>query len=64
MGRLLAFAAYFLSSLPVIAATQEEIANAPVQTADPIVVWVFLICFVGAIVAGCIWYFRGSRKEK
>ena len=44
--------------------TQEELANAPVQTADPVVVWIFLIGFVGAIIGGCIWYFFGGDKKQ
>ena len=64
MSRLPAFAALFLSSLPALAATQEEVAaNAPVQTADAMVVWVFIIGFVAAIVGGCVWYFRSDDEK-
>jgi hypothetical protein len=63
MKRFLAFAA-LLPSLPALAATQEELANAPVQTADPVVVWVFIIGFVVALVAGAIWYLRGDDKKQ
>ena len=64
MQRLLAFALLLYASLPALAATQEEAANnAPVPTADPVVVWIFVIGFVGALIAGCIWYFAGSDKK-
>jgi hypothetical protein len=67
MKRLLTFAA-LLPSLPALAATQEDVAaNAPVQTADPVVVWVFIIGFIAAIVGACVWYFWSddeTPKEK
>jgi hypothetical protein len=63
MKRPTALASLLLASLPVLAATEEQLTNAPVQTADPLVVWIFLIGFIGAIVAGCIWYFYPSNKK-
>jgi len=64
MKRLLAFAAFFFYSLPALAATQEEIANVPPQTVDTLYVWIFLLGFIGAIVAGFVWYFRSDEKKE
>jgi hypothetical protein len=64
MKRALAFAALLLPALSVLAATQEDVANAPVQTVDPVYVWIFLVGFIGAIIAGCVWYFFGEDKEQ
>ena len=64
MKRLLAFAALLLPTLSVLAATQEEVANAPAQTVDTLYVWIFLIGFIGAIVAGCVWYFASDDKKE
>jgi hypothetical protein len=64
MKRLLAFAAFLFCSLPALAATQEEIANAPAQTVDAVYVWIFLLGFIGALVAGCVWYFFSDEKKE
>ena len=40
-------------------------ANAPVQTVDAVYVWIFILGFIGALVAGCVWYFfSDDKKEK
>lgn len=64
MKRLLAFAALLLSSLPALAATHEEIANAPVPTVDVVYVVIFIVGFIAA-VAGffAYYYFYGSDEE-
>ena len=64
MKRLLAFAALLLPTLSGLAATQEDVANAPVQTVDPLYVWIFLIAFIGAIIAGCVWYFMSDDEKQ
>ena len=64
MKPFLAFAALLLPSLSLLAATQEEVANAPVQTVDTLYVWIFLAGFIGAIVAGCVWYFSSEDKKE
>jgi hypothetical protein len=64
MRRLLACSIFLLASLPVIAATQEETANAPVPTVDTVYVVIFLVGFIAAIAGFGYYFFRGEPKEK
>lgn len=65
MKNFVAFATLLLASLAAVAATHEEVANAPVQTVDTVYVVIFLVGFVAAIVGFFAYYFfRGQPKDK
>jgi hypothetical protein len=64
MKNLLASAALFFLSLPVLAAMEEgKGANAPVETVDMVYVVIFCVIFIGAIVAFFIYYFWQDDSE-
>jgi uncharacterized membrane protein len=64
MKRLLAFAALLLSSLPALAATQEEVANAPVPTVDMVYVVLFIVGFIAAVVGFFVYYYFYASDEE
>ena len=64
MQKFLSSAVFFLMSLPVLAATMEEKANAPADTVDMVYVVIFAIIFIGSIVGFFIYLFMTDKKEK
>ena len=62
MSRL--FSSAFMLLAPLLAYAQETKPEAPVEKADPLVVILFLVLFVGSGVAygGYLWW--NSKKDK
>jgi steroid 5-alpha reductase family enzyme len=64
MKFLLALVPLLFFPFPIIAATQEQTANAPVQTVDTVYVLIFLVGFIAAIVAFFVYYFKEDPQDK
>lgn len=63
MSRLLTSA--FLLLAPLLAFAQESKPEAPVEKADPLVVILFLVLFVGSgvVYGGYLWWNRKKDKQ-
>ena len=64
MRKLLPAVALFLMPAWVLAAVNEQVANAPAEQVDTIYVVIFGVLFFGLIIMFFVWMWWDSKKKK